>query len=394
MAPKDPPRRPHRGHQHRRAAEHGVGAGLPRRARARVEVPDGVDGPEGGRALAGERPHLRHGAAHRHHGLHQRALRGGHQGAAHRRHRLLELGRQVRGGAQVRGLRPAHRARPFRKAGVSARRRRRGRDRGCGAGVGHELLAHRGVAEGPPPGSAAQGRLHRHRGREPGALRLRRQRPAPGRGPLRGRGGDGLEAAQGGGGARHEGGHRRRSRAFHVGRSADQGQALGRPRPPRPGEVRHQRDDRQHARLRGAADPQFPTGAVRGHHEDQREGDARDRRGRPPQPRHQQGLLRLHHRLRAHREDQPHPLHRRPPQGVPARLRRAGVRDRVRVRGRVRHRRHRRPDLRQLHHERAGHGPDLVRRHPRRRDGALRDGGHHRRRHRRRAASGSAMRRR
>ena len=169
------------------------------------------------------------GPAHRHHGLDQRALRGGHQGSAHRRHRLLELGRQVRGGAQVRGLRPAHRARPLPEARVPAHRRRRGRDRGRGAGLGHELLEHRGMAEGPPPGPAAQGRLDRDRGREPGALRVRRERSAPRRGPLRGRRGHGLEAAQGDRGARHEGSDRRRSEALHVGRRADQGQALGRP---------------------------------------------------------------------------------------------------------------------------------------------------------------------
>ena len=258
MAKKNPAGGPHRRHQHRGTAEHGVGERLSRRAGTRDEVPHGVHGSERGRALAGQRPHLRHRPAHRHHGLHQRTLRGGHQGTTHRRHRLLELGRQVRGGAQVRGLRPAHRARPLREAGVPAHRRRRGRDRGRGAHLGHELLEHRGVAEGPPPGPAAQGGLDRRRGREPGALRLRHQRSAPRRGPLRRRRGDGLEAAQGGRGARHDGRHRRRPEALHGGRRRDQGQAVGRPGPARPHQVRHQRDDRQHAPVRGACRPAIP----------------------------------------------------------------------------------------------------------------------------------------
>ena len=64
--------------------------------------------------------------------------------------------------------------------------------------LGHHGLAHRGMDQGAPSEPADQGRLDRRRRREGRALRLRRQRPAPGRRALRRRRGHGLQEPQGG----------------------------------------------------------------------------------------------------------------------------------------------------------------------------------------------------
>ena len=101
------------------------------------------------------------------------------------------------------------------------------------------------------------------------------------------------------------------------------------------------------------------------------EAMAEPARRRQAQPGDQRRLLRLHHRLRAHLHGRAHPLHGGRPAAIPDRLRRPRIRGRVGAgRGHGR-RRSRRADLRQLHLQRAGDRPDLLRCHRRRRHGAL-----------------------
>ena len=93
-------------------------------------------------------------------------------------------------------------------------------------------------------------------------------------------------------------------------------------------------------------------------------GHEGDQAQRPPQPDDQQGLLRLHHRLRAHRPYRRGPLHHRQPAGIPHASGGLEYETAYAFGPVVRGRRYRRPDLRRLHDERARHGPDLLRRHP------------------------------
>ena len=174
--------------------------------------------------------------------------------------------------------------------------------------------------------------------------------------------------------------------AIHAGGEGDQGGPVGQRGAGGARAGRHQRDDRRDAGVRRTAHPQLPGGAVRRGREHQPERDERPQGERPHEPPHQQGLLRLHHRLRAHCPHRQGALHRRQSPGVLARFRGARVRDRVRLRAGGGGRRPRCAHFRRLHDERARDGPDLLRRHARRGDGALRDGSHHEGGHRRHRA--------
>ena len=169
---------------------------------------------------------------------------------------------------------------------------------------GTDRLADRGAAEEGPPGPAAARLQHRRRGREPGAVRGRRQRPAPRRRPLgRGRG-DGQQEPEGDRRARHQGrGQHRRPQGLHEGH---------RPR---------RRRSWPTTRVTGQGLPTYGTqvlmnvinevGALptRNHRDVQFEGAKDISAEAMATPRatdgkkhagHQPGLLRLHHRLRPH----------------------------------------------------------------------------------------------
>ena len=134
---KNPPRQPDRRHRQVRAAEHGLGARLPRLARPGHQVPRRRDRPQGRSAVAGEQDHLGHRPADRHHGLHRRPLHRGHQGPADRRHRLLQLGRLLGRRAEDGRLGHGHLRRQVRQAGVPLHPGRRGRVARRRAPVGH-----------------------------------------------------------------------------------------------------------------------------------------------------------------------------------------------------------------------------------------------------------------
>ena len=88
---KDSPRRPRRGHRHLGAAEHDLGAPVHRLARPGHQIPRRGRWTPGRSPVAGEQDRLGHRPADRHDGLHRQPLHRGHQGAADRRHRLLEF---------------------------------------------------------------------------------------------------------------------------------------------------------------------------------------------------------------------------------------------------------------------------------------------------------------
>ncbi len=148
---------------------------------------------------------------------------------------------------------------------------------------------------------------------------------------------------------------------------------------PGPAEVRHagadERDQRDRARCRRATTATCSSRAPRKISAEAMHETAHDRR--QAEPRHQPGLLRLHHRLRAHLQDRRDALHRGQQARVLGRLRRPRVRGGVGARRGQRRRRPRGADLRQLPLQRGRHRPDLLRRHRRRGDGALRDGRAH-----------------
>ena len=106
-----------------------------------------------------------------------------------------------------------------------------------------------------------------------------------------------------------------------------------------------------------------------------RRGDARKRAtDGKTQLRHQPGLLRLHHRLRPHlarwtRATSPSSTSRNT-----GAHRRPGIRGGLGAGRRQRRRRPRGAAVRQPALQRGRHGPDLLRRHRRRRDGAVRHG--------------------
>ena len=120
-----------------RTPQHGLGAGLYRLARAGIQIPGGRSGPQSRSAVARQQADLVDRAADRHHGFDRRPLHRGHQGSAHRRHRLLQLGRLFRRRAEDGGLGHGHLRGQVAQAGVPVRQRRRGRTarcvRACGA---------------------------------------------------------------------------------------------------------------------------------------------------------------------------------------------------------------------------------------------------------------------
>ena len=91
----------------------------------------------------------------------------------------------------------------------------------------------------------------------------------------------------------------------------------------------------------------------------------------------QPGLLRLHHRLRAHLQDRRDALHRREQAASTGAPPAASSTRRPGRSAPQRRQRSRSAHLRQLHLQRARPRPDLVRRHRRRGDGAVRDGRAH-----------------
>ena len=79
-----------------RAAQHGLGPEVPGPARAGHQISGGGDRSQGRPAVARQQDDHDHGAADRHLRLDGRALFGGDQGRADRRHRLLQLRRLLR----------------------------------------------------------------------------------------------------------------------------------------------------------------------------------------------------------------------------------------------------------------------------------------------------------
>ncbi len=157
----------------------------------------------------------------------------------------------------------------------------------------------------------------------------------------------------------------------HEGGLEDAGRHAGQPGPDvvhRAGDGRHDRHD---AGLRRPADQQFPRGAVRALREPQRQHDQGNPDGR------QQGLLRLHDRLRP-RDSPGRSFGQVSGQHAPAQLEAggggSGVRKRVGARRRLRRGRPRRRPQGELAVQRPRDGPDLDGRLAGRRHGALRAG--------------------
>ena len=184
-------------------------------------------------------------------------------------------------------------------------------ERERGAALRRRSLGQVGVGGRRDAPREASGPAAAHRVRRPGGgsrLSLLRggQRPASRGGTLRRRHGDGLEEPQGGRGARHQGGR------GHQGPEAlpsDHGGAEGGARGERghrsgSARVRHPGADERHQRDRCDAHPQHAGGEVRGRAQDLGGSDGREaRERRPGEPGHQRGVLRLHHRMRAHLGD-------------------------------------------------------------------------------------------
>ena len=110
--------------------------------------------PEGRSAVARQQADLRHRPADRHDGLHRRALLGHHQGAAHRRDRLLELRRLLRRRAALRRLGHDHLRGQVAEARLPAHRERQGDAASRRRDLGQEHLGHRGDPQEEAPGSA------------------------------------------------------------------------------------------------------------------------------------------------------------------------------------------------------------------------------------------------
>ena len=300
-----------------------------------------------------------------------------HQGPADRGDRLLQLRRQIRRRAEVS---PATTScivegRAAKEPCLPAHRRRHGGDPAGRRDLGHHGLAHRGVDQGAPP--------------EPALLKVASIGVAGEEGVRfacvvndlhRAAGRSGVGAVMGSKNLkavavpRHRRGQGRGPQGLHGRRSSDGQEAAGGESGPAGADgARHQRHDRPDAGVRRPADPQLPGGAVRGHRQDQPGGH-----GRSAPNGHKNlvankacfGCTIACGRI-AHIDK--HALHHRQPQGILACLGRARVRDRLCLRAGGRGRRHRRADLRRLPDERARHGPDLLRRHPGRRHGALRE---------------------
>ena len=158
------------------------------------QVPGGGDGPEGGSALAREQADLRDRPADRDHGADRRPLHGRHQGCADQRRRLLELGRLLRRRVEARGLGHGDLRGPLAAPRLSLYQGRpRRTDRRRRLRLGQVGLGYRAGDQGAPPGRRDQDRLDRPCRREPQPLRLRDERPRPGRRALRRRRRDGVQ---------------------------------------------------------------------------------------------------------------------------------------------------------------------------------------------------------
>ena len=317
------------------------------------------------------------GPAHRDDGLDRRALLGHHQGPAHRRDRLLELGRLLGRRAQDGRLGHDHLRGQVAQARLPLHRGRQGAAARRRLAVGQDGVGDRARPQGQAPGSADPRQLHRPRRRDGLPVRRGGQRPAPRRRTLRRGHRHGQQEPQGDRGARDPG-RRQPPRPGGLHEGGDGGEeGAGRQRGHRagPAQVRHAGADERHQRDRRHADAQPPRRAVRGREGHLGRSDARaaqDRR--QAEPGDQPGVLRLHHRLRPDLQDRRDALHGAEPPAVLGRVRRAGVRGGVGAGLRQRRQRPRGAHLRQLHLQRGRLRPDLVRRHRRRGDGALPDG--------------------
>jgi hypothetical protein len=235
------------------------------------------------------------------------------KGAADRRHRLLELRRLLRRRAQDGRLGHDHFRGQVAQAGLSVDRERQGRTEGCRPPLGQDHLGHRRDHQEDPPGPAGPCLLDRSRRRERRALRLRGQRPASRRRPLRRRHRDGLEEPQGGRRARHP--RRLRDQGLQGLHGRHRRRQEGPRRPPRnrpgPAQVRHPGADERDQRDGRAAHAQRARSAVRRRARHFGRSHAREApHRRQGQPDHQQCLLRLHHRLRPHFAGRQGPLQR------------------------------------------------------------------------------------
>ena len=119
-------------------------------------------------------------------------------------------------------------------------------------------LGDRAGDQGRACRSGGQGRLDRARGREAGALCLRRERVAPRRRPFRCRGRDGLEEPQGGRRARYGRRPGARSQGVHGSRRQCQVDATAASLAPAPDQDRHARHDGRHQRPRQPAHEERP----------------------------------------------------------------------------------------------------------------------------------------
>ena len=160
---QDSPSRPHQGHLHARAAQHGRGRAsyLGQRGLATKYFTEEVD-PKVDPLSPANKIIYATGPAHRHDGLHRRALLGHHQGPAHRRHRLLEFRRLLRRGAQDGRLGHDHRrGQVARSPCTCTSRTTRRSSLDASDALGQVHLGHRGAPQEALPGPAGPRLEHR-----------------------------------------------------------------------------------------------------------------------------------------------------------------------------------------------------------------------------------------
>ena len=239
MGWKNTARQPDRWHLQVRTAQHAMGARLHRPARSGDQVLRRGSRSQGRSAVAREQDHLGHRPADRHDGLHRRALFGDHQGRAHRRDRLLQLGRLLGRRAEDGRLGHDHLRGQVGQAGVPGDRGRQGRTARCRLHLGQVGVGDRAGDQGEASGTADARQQHRARGRDRLPVCRGRQRPASRRRALRRGRGDGQQEPEGDRGARHQGrGQHPRFQGVHAGdHGGEEGPARQRRHRPGPADL-------------------------------------------------------------------------------------------------------------------------------------------------------------
>ena len=247
---------------------------LRRRARADRALPLEVR-PEGRRSSrARQHPDHRPGRSHRRAGAGRRPALGRREVAADRLLRRIRIRWVLGRRAETGRLGRDRHSWCVTDAGLSLDQRGRRRVPRRGASLGSHHRGSRGDDRGRARRSPHPGRADRSRRREPGPLRVHRERPERGGRTHRDGRGDGVEEAEGDCRARQDAGEDRRPEGAERGREVGVGDDG--PEPSGVPRVRHRRRDAGQESRRRDADAQLPARRLR------RCGQGRrDRRARP-----------------------------------------------------------------------------------------------------------------